>query len=249
MTDSLPYPVFVGGLGGSGTGLVAQVLQRLGFYLGDSPNAHSDNIRFNHLVIHPDRYRKEVASGDFSKTLKALTVFVDTMVEEFQSTDAIAWGWKEPNSHIFLKQISTVLKGAYYIHVLRNGLDMAFSRNRRQLATWGWLFGINRSDSIENDALEFWVKANRRAIDLGNRFFDSRFYIVSYEELCLQPHDAIDALINFLGIDATDEKRIEAYALPKRNSTIGRHKRQNTGILDLNLVDEAQKIIGDTAVV
>jgi hypothetical protein len=43
------------------------------------------------------------------------------------------WGWKEPNSHIILDCLASRLENMKYIHVIRNGLDMAYSSNQNQL--------------------------------------------------------------------------------------------------------------------
>ena len=43
-------PVVVGGLGGSGTGLVAEILQEVGVYMGADLNHASDNLWFGFLV-------------------------------------------------------------------------------------------------------------------------------------------------------------------------------------------------------
>src|SRR5690606_16779845 len=47
------------------------------------------------------------------------------------------WGWKEPNSHIFLDYLCKSIPDMKYIHVCRNGLDMAYSTNQNQLKLWG----------------------------------------------------------------------------------------------------------------
>src|SRR5690606_37110457 len=40
------------------------------------------------------------------------------------------WGWKEPNTHIYLPEILNFFPNIRYIHVIRHGLDMAFSGNK-----------------------------------------------------------------------------------------------------------------------
>src|SRR5262249_24496407 len=50
------------------------------------------------------------------------------------------WGWKEPNTHVFLDRLQTAFPEMKYIHVMRNGLDMAYSENQNQLKLWGSVF-------------------------------------------------------------------------------------------------------------
>jgi hypothetical protein len=42
-------PVIIGGVGGSGTRLIAQMLKELGFYLGSDLNSANDNLWFTLL--------------------------------------------------------------------------------------------------------------------------------------------------------------------------------------------------------
>src|SRR5581483_5848515 len=46
-------PVAIGGLGGSGTRVVARLLQDLGFYLGADLNDYEDNLWFTLLMKRP----------------------------------------------------------------------------------------------------------------------------------------------------------------------------------------------------
>ena len=45
----------------------------------------------------------------------------------------IGWGWKEPISHIYIEHLAAHFDGLRWIHVMRHGLDMAYSTNQRQL--------------------------------------------------------------------------------------------------------------------
>jgi len=180
-------PVVVGGLGGSGTRVVAEMLQLLGYYVGDDLNEPLDNLWFTFLFKRPDWYRR-VQAGDDAAFASALRVFVDSMHGKrpgVEGTRVIAgafldqiepplgrlawssgraaslfrsrrhdhdpdkWGWKEPNSHLFLDPLAAGLGGFRYVHVLRHGLDMAFSTNQQQLHNFGWLFGIDPEASSE----------------------------------------------------------------------------------------------------
>ncbi|MEW4154140.1 hypothetical protein Q0N88_30770 [Bacillus thuringiensis] len=47
-------PVVIGGIGGSGTRVVAKLLKTMGYYFGDSDECTNDNIDFFHLFGDPD---------------------------------------------------------------------------------------------------------------------------------------------------------------------------------------------------
>ncbi len=49
-------PIVVGGSGGSGTRVVAEILMRAGVYLGSDLNGPHDNLTFTYVCKHPYRY-------------------------------------------------------------------------------------------------------------------------------------------------------------------------------------------------
>ncbi len=79
------------------------------------------------------------------------------------------WGWKEPNSHVYVELIGEHFGRPRYVHVIRNGLDMAYSSNQWQLRTWGWLYGVSAippiSEGSPATSLEYWIRANKAAIE------------------------------------------------------------------------------------
>lgn len=49
----LPGPVAIGGVGGSGTRVFAEILRGFGFYIGDCLNGALDNLWFTLLCKRP----------------------------------------------------------------------------------------------------------------------------------------------------------------------------------------------------
>jgi hypothetical protein len=64
MCEQLPRasssPIVVGGNGGSGTRIVAQILSHAGIFLGTDLNHANDNLLFTYLFKHPQRYAVRV---------------------------------------------------------------------------------------------------------------------------------------------------------------------------------------------
>lgn len=62
-----------------------------------------------------------------------------------------------------------------YIHVLRHGLDMAFSNNIQQLKNWGLKFNIKLSgeeteSQIAVKQLDYWIESTKDIIQKMNQF-------------------------------------------------------------------------------
>ena len=270
-TGSKRNLIVIGGIGGSGTRLVSDIVSQCGFYLGSRLNGAHDNLWFTFLL------KRSYWFGNFptdDEIVKALKLFERATItglsasdraEEFDLLDTIVhrsenhpdfsfeklreiadelhnshgtdlanyagWGWKEPNTHIFLPQIAAAFKGARYIHVIRNGLDMAFSGNQQQVRNWCGHFGISLADGggiSPSRSLDFWIEANRRAIDVGRRLLKGRFHLIKYETLCVRPADEIDRLVDFLGVKLSPPQIAAIKQIPKPPPTI--EQDRNSGI-------------------
>ena len=144
------------------------------------------------------------------------------------------WGWKEPNTHVFLSHLARCYPGFRYIHVVRDGLDMAFSRNTWQAQHWSHLYGLERTPDtpLPLHQLRYWVLANRAALDLGAVQMRGRFLVVSYEAYCANPEQYWPRLRRFLDLPRTT-------ALPDnllQPTTIGRSQHHDLSVFPPDLL-------------
>ena len=145
------------------------------------------------------------------------------------------WGWKEPNTHIYLDHLGERFDGLKYIHVVRHGLDMAHSTNRYQLANWGRHLGVDSANSAESQpslALKFWVRANQRVLALGEELGPERFLWIRFDDLCASPEVEISRLVSFLGLDVGRPTLDYVCTLPKTPSSAGRHRLHSLSAFD-----------------
>ncbi len=254
--------IAIGALGGSGTRAVAQLLIDSGIYIGDPLNFANDNTFFTACFMNPGWQSTASAEGiaqrmgifeeymrhrNISKTeldeLERLPysttfqyppdLFPTLRKQSALKNPLTIWGWKEPNTHIYLEQLANYFPKLKYIHVLRHGLDMAFARNKKQLFNWGHLFGIEANEnespeSISRKQLDYWIRSTNKVLETGNQLLGDRFYILRYEEVCLSPQREIPLLLNFLGLDpkmATGLK--DVFQLSEGS---GRYKEHDLGI-------------------
>ncbi len=139
----------------------------------------------------------------------------------------VGWGWKEPHSLLLIRHMNSHFDHFRYIHVIRHGLDMAFSENQEQLYLWGRLFGVEQprsSSELPAASLRFWLGVNHDIIQAGEGMGRERFLLVNFDELCRSPQKVIQSLITFLDINP-DEKTIERILqIPKRPDSTGRYR-------------------------
>lgn len=294
---SAPGPLVIGGLGGSGTRLVAEMAQELGFFLGSDLNHARDNLWFTLLFKRPRWYAdamahrpQEVRTG-FRVLERAMSARggVDAagwrflgravrdavlgrhgqtraftpgwpLAQSARLARAVAfpmprggpWGWKEPNSHVFLRPLAEHWPGLRFIYVNRHGLDMAFSRNQAQLHLWGPLYGVRPTaapgEPQPRAMLEYWIRAVERVSADGPRLLGERFLLLDYDALSTRPDDVLPGLIDFLGVDprGLPIDRIRALAVP--SESIGRYRRHDISIFDPQMIETVRSLgflVGD----
>jgi hypothetical protein len=151
--------------------------------------------------------------------------------------DATRWGWKEPNTHVFLPLLVDRYPGMRYVHVFRHGLDMAFSANQNQLHRWGGILGVERGDLPDHRwALRYWSAATRRAVELARPLGD-RFLLLNYDELCDDPEPMIDRFLAFAGL-AGDAAHLSTIVDPPTSRGRYRARLDEFTADDLALVTE-----------
>ncbi|NNE72106.1 MAG: sulfotransferase [Acidimicrobiales bacterium] len=145
---------------------------------------------------------------------------------------AVAWGYKEPNTHLFLPQLRQLHPGLRFVYVMRHPLDMAFTQNLQQLNNWAPFFDIDvpaDAKGIQIAQVDLWLHATERAHRLGPELLRDRFYSLDYERLIRDPEPEITKLVSFLGLDDSPA-RISQYAeLVGTPETVGRYKNYDLG--------------------
>ena len=255
-------PIVVGGVGGSGTRLVAEVMRRLGIYTGSDLNDFGDNLWFTLLCKLPGWDISE-DSTDTGPILESLTVLERAMTGTLvpdgidKRTIALAiaraderargsrladdnqlpwlerrgatlrrsrrhvpdgaplWGWKEPNSHLFLPQLQAHFGDRLrYVHVIRNGLYMAHSQNQHQVRRWGPTFGLADTDSPAA-SLDYWILANELALARGRAMPEGSFLLLNHDEFCSSPRQGVARLVDFIGLEPSGPLLAELASLPR----------------------------------
>lgn len=283
-------PVAIGGVGGSGTRLIAEILIQLGFYVGKDLNSANDNLWFTLLFKRPDWFLQS-SRGNESHIFENLSIFEKAMTanlkpdykelkhiiraaskimfkghdysgagrglwpikramtllrsKDLDTSRYLGWGWKEPNTHIYIEYLSRHFSNLKYIHLIRHGIDMAYSSNYAQLYNWGTMFGINihnTSIPLPKLSLNYWNNANKRTITLGQQLLNKRFMLINFDRLCINPKEEIELLVSFLGIDAQRVDINTLAKLPKQPESTGRYKKYDLSIFSKDEIDAVKEM-------
>jgi hypothetical protein len=264
-------PVVIGGIGGSGTRVVAEIVSEFGFYLGTDLNESLDNLWYTLLFKRPKWYytnhtsEKEIYTGlglltkvmlkEGYFSLPEWRFLIHAVVQmsreghnhlgsgrgrwpfirmwrmlvasQQEQSRYVGWGWKEPNAHLLIRSLAGYFKQSKYIHTMRHGLDMAFSKNQQQLFNWGHLYGVDRPKSaseIPVASYRYWVRANQRALEAGAELGREQFLLLNFDRLCRSPESEIQAIVSFLGVNPTQEAREKVSRILRQPPTMGRYR-------------------------
>lgn len=275
-------PLVIGGIGGSGTRLVTEICQSIGFNLGEDLNKSLDNLTYTllfrryHWYTKNQHKEKNISVGlDLLKkiiqrnhyftvaeinfllyaTLDTYLHYRNERIWAFKRVYNIyrkpitqqpflGWGWKEPNSYLLLPHYIKKFQSLKFIHIIRHGLDMAFSKNQRQMKNWGGLFFPDwkyNSDPSPADSLRFWISANKYIVDFGKSLGSDHYLQVNFDHLCSEPALVTNQIIDFLGINVDQKKLSMLSELPKPQATMGRYKDHDLSIFPDNDIQEVRR--------
>jgi len=204
-------PIVVGATGGSGTRAVHGVLAAAGVYMGVNLNGAGDAMDFEPLlddainpVIGLTRSLDYEPSTLPAALRRPLLERLDRTIVAYCSavpSGAARWGWKNPRSMYILPLITALHPDLTFVHVIRDGRDMALSDNQNQLNKhFAALFGRAPAESQLADSIRLWARANRDVAGWGRRRLGRRYVQVRMEDLCRQPMTALHDLCTRLDL-------------------------------------------------
>jgi len=241
-------PVVVGATGGSGTRVFQAILQHAGLFMGQHLNHAGDAMDLepfldrwiNPLLETTGRVGFDVKTLPASmrgKCLKDLGQSLKTYCAHLPIHGL--WGWKNPRSMYVLPLIHHFFPDVRFIHVVRDGRDMAFSDNQNQRNKhYAALFGTDATNDTPQQgaaaSAQLWARANGQIASWGVQNLGERYYQIRLEDLCAHPEAEIGMLFGWLGTPANPQ---ELAALVSPPSSLGRWRRHETN--DISVISAA----------
>jgi len=189
-------PLVIGGTGGSGTRAIKRMVDKTGRFMGANLNASDDALDLARFDW--DWGLTWLEHGASEEMRAAFEQAVERHLAPAPRQVA-AWGWKHPHSYLVLAFLNDRFPLLRFVHVVRDGRDMAMSANQNQLRHYGKLL---LDDSLANApppirSLAFWGEANLRAADYGEGQLGERYLRVRFEDVCSEPAASARRLFAF----------------------------------------------------
>jgi len=227
--EALKAPVLVGAVGGSGTRVVTRILSSAGFFIGAERNYAEDSeplMRFYNVWLR--RYLECDGALPRSATGAAAADFHEAIDEHRRGIAGPdePWAVKVPRSLLMLPYWQEAFPEARFIHVVRSGLDMAYSSDENQVRMFGDILLLHNEQTLERPqrAMAYWRTVNLLAAQVGLSSFGSRYFLLRFEDLCQRPQETVSALAAFLGTSLDAEQAGREVVPP---ASIGRWRKHD----------------------
>lgn len=224
--SQLKDPLIVIGMHRSGTSILAKILHTCGVYLGADQNIHDESFFFlrknqwmynlshaswdnpstfkfllNNSVIRQhviDELKKQINSNEIKKFLGGFIYYKMKLMKYSPQM----WGWKDPRNSYTLPIWLEIFPRAKIIHIVRNGVDVAVSLQRRENKRKNILY--NPITSLRcmdlNEAFSLWAEYVEMSISVTQSLKSDQAICIKYEDLVTNPKFYLDHISDFLKV-------------------------------------------------
>jgi hypothetical protein len=197
-------PLVIGGTGGSGTRVFAAIARAAGRDMGEHVNSSDDALE---MMDFADRWLERFHAARLAGAplpeaqAAAMSLEFEGAVGRHRTREG-PWGWKQPRSIFFLPFLNETFPDLRFLHVVRDGRDVAFGRQAAtvlenaadEILGLGWRF---RPRPVA--LIQVWTIANELAADYGETAMGAAYLRVRFEDLCLDPLGVTAQVAEFAG--------------------------------------------------
>jgi hypothetical protein len=216
-------PNVIGATGGSGTRVVARIVRAGGMFIGTNLNKSEDALDFGGFS---DRWINAYMARRKWPLLRdaveeRMVADLDAVLARHcaplrQSASTRPWGWKEPRSIYLLPFFHRRFPQMKFLHVVRDGRDMAFSENQNQLRKHGdtLLKFRERFMSPALRSIILWNRINLFAAEYGENILHERYLRVRFEDLCNDPVPTVQRILDFFDLSGNAHEIARSEVVP-----------------------------------
>jgi hypothetical protein len=200
MSGGAPAP-FVVGVGRSGTTLLRLMLDAhpelaIGpetqfvpdlIHLDDPVASIVGSRTWNDFGLDPGEFSRRATDGDLTEVLRAFYWLYA------ESQGKPRWGEKTPGYVRHMDSIATVLPEARFVHLIRDGRDVALSRRKRGMG----------ADKPMAKTATLWRRRIEDARDQARKL-EGRYLELRYEDLAADPAPELKRICEFIELDFDD---------------------------------------------
>jgi len=160
-------PIIIGGTPGSGTRVFCQICKDAGIFMGTNLNFSNDALEFINFY---DKWINDWLSNKIEEKKTMRDDFHRCVLEHLKnlSREDMKWGFKNPRSILLLQFFHQIYPEMKFLHVVRDGRDMAYSKEGVPQLEMHAPFIMNKKLDEPINKLHLWTKINFDAANYGN---------------------------------------------------------------------------------
>lgn len=244
-------PIVIFNKSHSGSRLLARLIAEAGVFMGAHLNESNDSWDVLKLVEYlVERYYPDYSplwdpDGSPDEKLPDLVrdVFASHTERMAQGT---GWGWKLCETAYILPVLDFLFPDARYIHLIRDGRDVAFTDHRPPNRPFWKKIYFNTDGILAWRGLQFHRRDYERrshiynalhwanSVTVGRAYgamLRERYLEVRYEDLCESFESTATSILRFIGAEAMSGTIEKMFPSVYKNS-VGKHRRQPTQKVD-----------------
>ncbi len=203
-------PLVIGATEGSGTRAIAQICEKIGYFMGGSCTNSYDSLA---IIPFYDKWIDVALSQNMGSLTDNQTreMFLDFQkcIEKHREDipfDSAMWGWKNYRSIYMVPFFRALYPEMKFLHIVRDGRDIAFSVDHKKFVRYAQTYLGQKWDTLPfpHISMLMWEATNLTIASFGEQKMGKNYLRIRFEDLCENPHGIIKVLRRFLGINIPD---------------------------------------------
>ena len=211
---------------------ITEELKIKGFY-GLIQNRWTQSLLANQLYSKPIK--------DYDKMIQHIRLSIeDHLFPLVEAQITQPWGWKQPNSGFILPFLHSQFPQLKCLHLIRDGRDMAFSKNQGQLRFLGSIVLSAEEQGWHKplQSIALWNRLNLMSAEYGEQHMGEQYLRIRFEDLCTQPLETIEQIFDFFGLQGNIPQIAQEEVTPPQS--LGRWRNQEAKTIeDLEQIGQA----------
>jgi hypothetical protein len=234
-------PLVIGAIGGSGTRVFSKISRHAGVFMGGHVDQQEDSQPVSRFYSEfASEYLAANGRLDDRQREQMSAFLADRLREHLEGLPAPdhPWGIKNSRSILMLPFWHERFPAMRFLHVIRNGLDMAYSEQQNQVRRHGQaVLGAEMDRPGPERAMLWWARVNGAAADYGEAKLGDRYLRVRLEDLCAAPKRTVRSLFAFVQSEGPIKAAVREVTTPQ---TLGRwRERPQSEVVQLTALGEA----------
>ncbi|HRQ36676.1 MAG TPA: sulfotransferase [Chloroflexota bacterium] len=248
-------PIIIIGMHRSGTTLLTRILSDLEVFVGPQVSPNFEDVYFQQINrqllasegahwANPMPFVSRLKDEKFirQKATLAQSLLAEYTTHYQELASGQLWAWKDPRNTLTLPVWLTIFPEARVIHLIRNGIEVALSLQRREIRRY---FRPTRDNRMFPPTISRAYHLWQQYVETGISWnpICAYWWQTHFTEFCANPVTQLETMCQSLNINMPTQRFAEATAQIRETTPPSRFEQQWTQLLwKMNMLDHRPMI-------